>query len=77
MLRDDLDPHLLAVTYQGMVDAILDHLRANTAVDSETLADHVAGALLAGISRSHHASPADHAGRQNLSGHAAPDSTAR
>ncbi|WP_063015746.1 hypothetical protein [Nocardia nova] len=48
-LRADLDPQLLAVTYQGMVDSMLDYLDTNPDVDPLTYADHVADVLLAGI----------------------------
>lgn len=58
-LRRDLDPALLAVTYQGMVDTMLDHLHANPAIDPQTLADHVADVLLGGISAVRPNAPAD------------------
>lgn len=48
-LRADLDPHLLAVTYQGMVDSMLEFLDTNPDIDPLTYADHVADVLLAGI----------------------------
>jgi AcrR family transcriptional regulator len=49
-LRRDLDPHLLAVTYQGMVDSMLDYLHSDPSLDPHTVADHVADVLLGGIS---------------------------
>ncbi|MEC3953930.1 TetR/AcrR family transcriptional regulator [Nocardia sp. CDC153] len=48
-IRADLDPHLLAVTYQGMVDTMLEHLDANPDIDPLAYADHVADVLLGGI----------------------------
>lgn len=48
-LRADLDPHLLAVTYQGMVDTMLEHLDSDPTIDPLRYADHVADVLLAGI----------------------------
>ena len=51
-IRADLDPHLLAVTYQGMVDAMLEHLDAHRDLDPQMLADHVADVLLSGITNS-------------------------
>ncbi|KKF00866.1 Fatty acid metabolism regulator protein [Mycolicibacterium obuense] len=52
-LRPGLDPHLLAVTYQGMVDSMLDYLHSDPTLDPRTVADHVADVLLAGISTPH------------------------
>lgn len=53
--RDDLDPHLLAVTYQGMVDSMLDYLDAHPDADADRHAENVAEALLGGVgvSRTH------------------------
>ncbi|MEC3914528.1 TetR/AcrR family transcriptional regulator [Nocardia sp. CDC160] len=48
-IRADLDPHLLAVTYQGIVDTMLEHLDANPDIDPLAYADHVAEVLLGGI----------------------------
>jgi AcrR family transcriptional regulator len=48
-LRADLDPHLLAVTYQGLVDTMLDHLIAHPGVDPGRYAEHIATVLLDGI----------------------------
>ncbi|MBF5001624.1 TetR family transcriptional regulator [Nocardia sp. BSTN01] len=48
-LRADLDPHLLAVTYQGMVDSMLEYLDTNPDIDPLSYADHIADVLLAGI----------------------------
>lgn len=48
-IRADLDPHLLAVTYQGMVDTMLEHLDADPDIDPLVYADHVADVLLSGI----------------------------
>lgn len=51
-VRPDLDPHLLAMTYQGMVDAMLDHLDADPSINPQTLADHVCEVFLSGITAS-------------------------
>lgn len=48
-LRADLDPHLLAVTYQGLIDAMLDHLTGHPDIDPGRYADHTATVLLDGI----------------------------
>ncbi|HEY6430034.1 MAG TPA: hypothetical protein VIX84_22620, partial [Acidimicrobiales bacterium] len=48
-LRADLDPHLLAVTYQGLVDTMLDHLIDHPDVDPDRYAEHTATVLLDGI----------------------------
>jgi AcrR family transcriptional regulator len=44
-----LDPRLLAVTYQGSVDAMLGYLQAHPDVDPERYADTLADVLLGGI----------------------------
>lgn len=49
--RDTLDPRLLAVTYQGAVDAMLAYLDAHPDVDPERHAATVAEVLLGGICR--------------------------
>ncbi|WP_157388008.1 TetR/AcrR family transcriptional regulator [Nocardia terrae] len=48
-IRADLDAHLLAVTYQGMVDTMLERLDADPDLDPIAYADHVADVLLGGI----------------------------
>ncbi len=48
-LRADLDPGLLAVMYQGMVDTMLDHLDQHPDVDPSEFAEQVATVLLDGI----------------------------
>lgn len=48
-LRVDLDPQWLAVTYQGMVDTMLDHLDQHPEITPEDFADQVATVLLDGI----------------------------
>lgn len=48
-LRTDLDAYLLAVTYQGLVDTMLDHLSEHPDVDPDRYARHVATVLLDGI----------------------------
>jgi AcrR family transcriptional regulator len=48
-LRTDLDPYLLAVTYQGLVDTMLDHLSENPDIDPDRYAEHTAAVLLDGI----------------------------
>lgn len=48
-IRPDLDVVLLAVTYQGMVDTMLDHLDADPTLDPDTYADHVAEVFLGGV----------------------------
>jgi AcrR family transcriptional regulator len=48
-IRDTFDPRLLAVTYQGAVDAMLDYLRAHPDVDPDRYATTVAEVLLGGI----------------------------
>lgn len=50
-LRADLDPRLLAVTYQGAVDAMLAYLDAHPATDADRHASVVAEILLAGMGR--------------------------
>lgn len=47
--RADLDPRLLAVTYQGAVDSMLGYLDAYPDTDPERHADTVAAVLLDGI----------------------------
>jgi AcrR family transcriptional regulator len=47
--RDDLDPRLLAVTYQGAVDSMLGYLDAYPETDAGRHADTVAEVLLGGI----------------------------
>lgn len=49
--RDDLDPRLLAVTYQGAVDAMLGYLDAHPHDDRQRHAATVADVLLSGINR--------------------------
>jgi hypothetical protein len=58
-LRPDLDPHLLAVTYQGMVDTMLDHLDSDPSLDPHAVADHVADVLLGGIRTQRSGTPDD------------------
>jgi AcrR family transcriptional regulator len=48
-LRTDLDPYLLAVTYQGLVDTMLDHLSEHPDIDPDRYAEHTATVLLDGI----------------------------
>ena len=48
-IRSDLDPRLLAVTYQGTVDSMIDHLLRNPDVDAEALAELVGQVLLDGM----------------------------
>lgn len=48
-LRADLDPRLLAVTYQGAVDSMLDYLDAHPELDADAYAELVAGVLLGGM----------------------------
>ncbi len=50
-LRTDLDPYLLAVTYQGLVDTMLNHLSAHPEIDSDRYAEHTAAVLLDGITQ--------------------------
>jgi AcrR family transcriptional regulator len=50
-LRDDLDPRLLAVTYQGAVDSMLGYLDAFPDTDPERHAETVAEVLLGGMVR--------------------------
>lgn len=50
-LRDDLDPLLMAVTYQGAVDSMLGYLDAHPEADAEVHADTVADLLLGGMTR--------------------------
>lgn len=50
-VRDDLDPRLLAVTYQGAVDSMLAYLDAFPETDAVRHADTVAAVLLGGIAR--------------------------
>jgi AcrR family transcriptional regulator len=50
-LRDDLDPRLLAVTYQGAVDGMLNHLDTHPEADPHDIAESVADVLLSGMSR--------------------------
>jgi AcrR family transcriptional regulator len=49
--RETLDPRLLAVTYQGAVDAMLEYLDAYPETDAERHADTVAEVLVRGITR--------------------------
>ncbi|WP_443096024.1 TetR/AcrR family transcriptional regulator [Rothia koreensis] len=53
--RGDLDPHILAVTYQGMVDSMLDYLDAHPDTDADRHAENVAEVFLGGVgvSRAH------------------------
>ncbi|MFI7589533.1 TetR/AcrR family transcriptional regulator [Spongisporangium articulatum] len=44
-----LDPRLMAVVYQGAVDAVLTYLDAHPAVDAERYAEHAAAVLLRGF----------------------------
>lgn len=48
-IRNGLDPHLLAVTYQGAVDTMLAYLDAHPDTDPDQHADTVASILLNGI----------------------------
>ena len=48
-IRRDLDPDLLAITYQGMVDTMLDHLDADPTLDPAAYADHVVAVFLGGV----------------------------
>ena len=50
-LRAELDPRLLAVTYQGAVDAMLAYLDAYPETDADRHAETVADILLAGAVR--------------------------
>lgn len=50
-LRSDLDPRLLAVTYQGAIDSMIDHLMKNADVDADAYASLVADVLLGGMER--------------------------
>lgn len=47
--REDVDPRLFAVTYQGAVDSMLDHLDANPDLDPERSARIVADILISGV----------------------------
>ncbi len=47
-IRPDLDPMLLAVTYQGAVDSMLGYLDAHPDADADRHADTVADVLLGG-----------------------------
>lgn len=49
--RDDLDPRLLAVTYQGAVDSMLSYLDAYPDTDGDRHAETVADILLGGVTR--------------------------
>jgi AcrR family transcriptional regulator len=49
--HDTLDPRLVAVTYQGAVDAMLSYLEAHPEVDPDRYAATVADVLLGGIRR--------------------------
>lgn len=49
--RPELDPRLMAVTYQGAVDGMLNYLDAHPETDPERHADTVADVLLGGICR--------------------------
>lgn len=51
-LRPDLDPRLLAVTYQGSVDSMLAYLDAHPEVDEAAYAELVADVLLGGMATS-------------------------
>ncbi|MFE6969453.1 TetR/AcrR family transcriptional regulator [Isoptericola sp. NPDC057653] len=46
--RGDLDPRVLAVTYQGMVDGMLDYLDAHPDADADRHAENVAEVFLGG-----------------------------
>ena len=48
-IRPDLDPLLVAVTYQGAVDSMLGYLDAHPEADAEAHADTVADLLLGGL----------------------------
>jgi AcrR family transcriptional regulator len=48
-LRPDLDPLLVAVSYQGLVDTMLEHLDNHPGLDPAAFADHTAALLLGGI----------------------------
>ncbi|MHA3702163.1 TetR/AcrR family transcriptional regulator [Jatrophihabitans sp. YIM 134969] len=48
-IRPDLDPLVLAVTYQGAVDGMLGYLDAHPDADATSHADTVADVLLAGV----------------------------
>lgn len=50
-LRADLDPYLLAVTYQSVVDGMLDHLLAHPDLNAARYAEHTATVLLEGITQ--------------------------
>jgi AcrR family transcriptional regulator len=47
----DIDPLLMAVTYQGAVDTMLGHLQAHPEIDGATYARALADLLLGGIAR--------------------------
>lgn len=49
-IRPDLDARLLAITYQGAVDAMINHLHQNPDIDPGALADLTATVLLDGFS---------------------------
>ena len=48
-LRADLDPYLLAVTYQGLVDTMLDSPHEHPDIDPDRYAEHTAAVLLDGV----------------------------
>ena len=48
-LRADLDPYLLAVSYQGLVDTMLDHLSEHPDIDRDRYAEQTVTVLLDGI----------------------------
>lgn len=49
--RETLEPRLLAVTYQGAVDAMLDYLETHPEVDPDRYASTLADVLLDGVYR--------------------------
>jgi AcrR family transcriptional regulator len=51
-IRPDLDPLLVAVTYQGAVDSMLGYLDAHPEADAKAHADTVADLLLGGLTTS-------------------------
>lgn len=48
-IRSDLDARLLAVTYQGTVDAMIDHLLRNPEIDPDAMAELTIRVLLDGM----------------------------
>lgn len=51
-IRPDLDARLLAITYQGTVDAMISHLQQNPDIAPEALAELTATVLLDGLAGS-------------------------